>query len=287
MPLNKTYESLTEGFSANPLKSADAVGDMSVEEQAQSAIMRAVASETDAINQYDQIIALIKKSDKWLSTAALSTLEDVAHEEKKHLGQLTALVSTFPEFKDGIGAGVKEFATGDDTDDSKGGKADQKESITESVVEKVESGQEDRLFSTDDVIDIVFDTLEWTKVGENDFRMYLGDKEEVTAAEIDAALANYGIPPLLLPEIETEIVRLSDPKKERLADFESDLSSDLFMIEELLEKITVVPVKSALVELIDKIKTLKYDGDVETGWNVQHVQPSYKTVNRLVQFDNE
>ena len=83
---------LTEGMAANPLDKVVAE-DQDVTTFAQEGILTAAAAETDAINQYIQILDLVDRSEPWLGNLVKPTLEDIISEEKKHFAQLSTIVS--------------------------------------------------------------------------------------------------------------------------------------------------------------------------------------------------
>lgn len=127
-------EVLTEGMAANPLDKGVAE-EQDITTLAQEGILTAVAAETDAINQYEQILDLINSSEPWLSEKAIPVIKDIIAEEKKHLGQLTELVSQLPGYQVDFEKGEKETQTGEDTSDK-----EEKEEVEESVTIETENG---------------------------------------------------------------------------------------------------------------------------------------------------
>jgi len=120
---------LTEGMAANPLDH-QVSEEQDVTKLAQEGILTAVAAETDAINQYTQIGDLIFSSEQWLKDLAEPVINDIIAEEKKHLGQLTELLSQLPGYQKDFEEGEKETQTGEDT-------SEEKESVKESLAEAV------------------------------------------------------------------------------------------------------------------------------------------------------
>lgn len=122
-------KTLTEGMAANPLDN-QVSEEQDVTKLAQEGILTAIAAETDAINQYTQIADLIFQSEKWLKDLAEPVVNDIIAEEKKHLGQLTELLSQLPGYQKEFEEGEKETQTGEDT-------TEEKESVKESLTEAV------------------------------------------------------------------------------------------------------------------------------------------------------
>lgn len=107
-------ENLTENMSSNPLDAAVSKN-QDITELAQEAILTACAAETDAMNQYKQILQLVEDSEEWLGEIAKATLEDIISEEKKHFAQLSTIVSKLPAFVEEFEAGKEEVETEKDT----------------------------------------------------------------------------------------------------------------------------------------------------------------------------
>ena len=127
-------KTLTESMASNPLDAIQTVSN-DITKKAQEGILTAVAAETDAINQYEQILDLINSSEPWLSEKAIPVIKDIIAEEKKHLGQLTELVSQLPGYQVDFEKGEKETQTGEDTSDK-----EEKEGVEESVTIETEDG---------------------------------------------------------------------------------------------------------------------------------------------------
>ena len=127
-------KTLTESMASNPLDAIQTVSN-DITKKAQEGILTAVAAETDAINQYEQILDLINSSEPWLSKKAIPVIKDIIAEEKKHLGQLTELVSQLPGYQVDFEKGEKETQTGEDTSDK-----EEKEEVEESITIETEDG---------------------------------------------------------------------------------------------------------------------------------------------------
>lgn len=127
---------LTEGMAANPLDH-QVSEEQDVTKLAQEGILTAIAAETDAINQYTQIGDLIFSSEPWLKNLAEPVINDIIAEEKKHLGQLTELLSQLPGYQKDFEEGEKETQTGEDTSEEK------EEEPTEETEEKPEKDKDE------------------------------------------------------------------------------------------------------------------------------------------------
>lgn len=128
-------KTLTEGMAANPLDH-QVSNDQDVTKLAQEGILTAIAAETDAINQYTQILDLVFQSESWLKEKATPVLEDIIAEEKKHLAQLTELVSTLPAFEKEMEEGEQETKTGKDVSEEpteEKSEEEEKEEVDESA----------------------------------------------------------------------------------------------------------------------------------------------------------
>lgn len=109
--------SLTEAMAANPLEVA-VTEDHDITSKAQEGLLTAIAAETDAINQYSQIKTMVDMSEPWLKAAVGETLDDIIHEERKHLAQLSKVTSELPIMKEAWEEGWKEAETGKDVKES-------------------------------------------------------------------------------------------------------------------------------------------------------------------------
>ena len=125
-------KTLTEGMAANPLDK-QVNEEQDVTKLAQEGILTAIAAETDAINQYTQISDLIFSSEQWLKDLAEPVINDIIAEEKKHLGQLTELISQLPGYQKDFEEGEKETQTGEDVSKEEPESNEEKENVEESI----------------------------------------------------------------------------------------------------------------------------------------------------------
>ena len=97
----------------NPLETNSV--DLSYDEQYTQAIMKAVASESGAIVEYEQILALEPNvSKKSLVNLFHDTLIDIKNEEIKHFAQLNTQLSKAPSLKNSYERGKEEANSGVD-----------------------------------------------------------------------------------------------------------------------------------------------------------------------------
>ena len=216
-------KTLIETMAANPLDKG-VKDNNDITKLTQEGILTAIAAETDAINQYQQISDMVSESEEWLKKAATPVIEDIIAEEKKHLGQLTELVSNLPGYKEDFEAGKKETETG---------KHVEKESVTESVNEKANEA-----FSKFDA-EIIFDLLEkkYNVSLTDDFVMEY--PLEMYADQVDSILARLNIEPNILPEIENDIINSADIEKNQITkqreEDSENLQYDIDTLKRLIE----------------------------------------------------
>ena len=116
----------------NPLETNSV--DLSYDEQYTQAIMKAVASESGAIVEYEQILALEPNiSKKSLVNLFHDTLIDIKNEEIKHLAQLNTQLSKAPSIKNSYEHGKEEANSG--VDKSSEEKQEESSNLTESINE--------------------------------------------------------------------------------------------------------------------------------------------------------
>jgi rubrerythrin len=253
----------------NPLEVA-ITQDQATTNIAQQGLLKLVEGEADAINQYDQAIALVEASEDWLQNAALGTLKDIRREEKKHIAQLYTVIKKLPANEKDFEAGEKEALTG---------KEEQKESITEAVAPN-------KKYNGSAISDIVAGL---TISGETDpdayeqlaeLQLIFDPERDYTAEEVDAGLARFEIEPTVLEQIEQQISALPDAQQERVTDFQTDMSDDIAALEELLEdnKIVTFAAATRLRELIDGLKQIKYDGSASVEWRLNRQGNPEKTM---------
>ena len=199
-------KTLTESMASNPLDAVQTVSN-DITKKAQEGILTAAAAETDAINQYEQILDLVSSSEPWLGEKATPVLTDIVAEEKKHLAQLTELVSTLPAFVTEFEEGEKETQTGEDTSEEKEeepAKEDEEKSEEEKEEkeEVEEAGPTFDLSSTLKIITEEYPTASsfWSTDDIN------STKESVKAEYIDSLLEAVEMDAETLDKIEKRIV---------------------------------------------------------------------------------
>ena len=210
-------KTLTEGMASNPLDAVQTVSN-DITKKAQEGILTAAAAETDAINQYEQILDLVNSSEPWLGNMVKPTLEDIISEEKKHFAQLSTVISKLPAFEEEFKAGAEEAETGEDKEEPKEetenkSEEEEKEEVKEEVQELPEV-TEYSLFNVGIVRKIIreecsnpeqlqsgFDKLEDLQQFDNE------DNEDVTAFVIDCALYPFNFDPEVLARVENRIVK--------------------------------------------------------------------------------
>lgn len=264
----------------NPLETNGV--DLSYDEQYKQAILKAIGSETSAHVEYDQILAL----EPHVSTKALvdlfhDTLIDIRDEEMKHIAQLTTKISEVPEMKASFEAGEEEAETGEDKETSNQDETEEeteeneKEEVKESVELLTEAVQTNRLYDTYTISQIIAD-----KLGLNDKQyeiiedMFRYADDELEAGEVDSYLVKiseyFRISEHKLEEIENAIIASNDPIADRKSEFADDIQSDIYDIENTIEKVSSIAAKEKLYSVIEYLKKLEYNGEKEVGWSVRH-----------------
>lgn len=192
---------LVEGMAANPLDH-QVSEEQDVTKLAQEGILTAIAAETDAINQYTQIGDLIFSSEPWLKDLAEPVINDIIAEEKKHLGQLTELLSQLPGYQKDFEEGEKETQTGEDTSKEEDNSESEEKSEEEEKEEVEESGPMFDLASTLKIL-----------VEEHPGADKIWKEEEIketveliNANDVDLILESLNIDPEKLDQIEKRIV---------------------------------------------------------------------------------
>jgi len=241
---------LVEGMAANPLDKQIS-NEQDVTKLAQEGILTAVAAETDAINQYTQISDLIFTSEDWFKQLAEPVIEDIIAEEKKHLGQLTELVSKLPAYQEDMEKGEKETETGEDVGEAV---------IEESVDEKASSAF--TKFDFENILDVLrevgvpFETVE--KLEDSEYPAY------IYAEDVDKLLASLNLAPEVLEQAEQKIIEEADFEK-NMANIQQeikrmDLEKDLQTLTNLIEDpdndnyIVSFNIRQKLNDLINEIK---------------------------------
>lgn len=237
---------LTETMAANPLDNQIS-NDQDVTKLAQEGILTAIAAETDAINQYTQIADLVFQSEPWFKEKATPVINDIVAEEKKHLGQLTEFISNLPGYKEDIEAGEKETETG---------KHVEKESVTESVIEK--APQNYTLFD----LEIIAKILEKEGVSSEELdKIYDDYRFTVYPSEVDDILARFNFNEETLNRLENEIIEQADFEKNEITKAEEEridaAQSDIDTLECLLDPEDTYFIRTA--EVRDQIRDILFD----------------------------
>ena len=234
----------------------------------EQAILNAVASESEAIVEYDQILELESKiDDKKLVDHFHDTILDLKNEEVKHLAQLTQKVSEIPSLQAAFEAGNKEAKSNKETSYKENSNKNQ-QLITEAV-------EKNRVYDTYTIEQIIANELNLNDMQydiiENIFK---SADDELNPEEVDRYIDSvseyFSISETKRDNIENAIIASVDPKKERIDEFDSDISFDISVIEDSIEKVYSIAAKEQLYKVIQYLKNLKYDGDKEIGWTYSH-----------------
>jgi hypothetical protein len=231
----KKKEVLTE-TDINPLE-ANSV-DLSYDEQYVQAIMKAVASESGAIVEYEQILALEPNVTKYsLVELFHDTLVDIKDEEIKHLAQLNTQLSKAPSLKDSYRDGKEEADSGEDKSEEssdENDKEEQKEStdLTESVETIKENVPQDRTYDSDNIAQLIAGKYQLTDEQYEHIRDLLDPlyDDEISAEDVDRGLekvfAEYEFTQEEREEIENIIITsASNPMGDRQQEFKNNCST--------------------------------------------------------------
>lgn len=254
MKITYKNKKLTEA-EVNPL---DVNGvDITIDSQYKQAILRAIASETAATVEYDQILALEPNvSEKKLVELFHDTLVDLRDEELKHLGQLTTKISEVPEMKDAYDAGVKEAESGEEQHvDTESEKTEEEKDVKESV-------DPNRKYHKEFTIDAIVHSLslddEDYEMLENDFAPF---SDIMTAEEVDAALATiankYHLNDQSIAIAEQEILKIKDPEVSAREDQQSQIADDLYALKNIFDDLQTDLAREAIDKLIVQLETAK------------------------------
>jgi len=245
---------LTEGMAANPLDKAVAE-DQDVTALAQEGILTAAAAETDAINQYMQIIDMVDRSEPWLGNLVKPTLEDIISEEKKHFAQLSTIVSKLPAFEKEFEAGKEEAETGEDKEEPKENEVEEKEEVEESVA--VKSSEEYNKYDLDTIIKIITEetTITTDYLYDNADAYNYIELDGLYPQQVDDFLSLFTFNPETLERIEARIVEEADIEKNNNLEKTDNIQSDISTLEALLDnKLFSQEAISGLQELIQNLK---------------------------------
>ena len=271
---------------ANPLE-VNSV-DLSYDEQYTQAIMKAVASESSAIVEYDQILAIEPHvSKKSLVDLFHDTLIDLKHEEIKHLAQLNEKLSQTPNLKDSYEDGTEEAKSGKDKNDETKDDTRNEEKVNESKKLQTESTKldenvpENRTYDAENIAQLIASKYTLTDEQYADIINLLDplSLNELSAEDVDRGLAKlvdkYKFTQEEKEEIEQFIVdNANNPKGDRIKEFKNDLEYDINTLKDLLDEFNTYAAQQRVKRLIAELKELEYDGSDDIGWN-----PKYHNFN--------
>ena len=276
----KKKEVLTE-VDINPLE-ANSV-DLSYDEQYVQAIMKAVASESGAIVEYEQILALEPNVTKdSLVELFHDTLVDIKDEEIKHLAQLNTQLSKAPSLKDSYRDGKEEADSGEDKSEKSSdedNKEEQKEStdLTESVETIKENVPQDRTYDSDNIAQLIAGKYQLTDEQYEHIRDLLDPlyNDEISAEDVDRGLekifAEYEFTPEEREEIENIIVTsASNPMGDRQQEFKDEIGYDINTLEDMIEDFNTYAAQRRIREVIEELKAIEYNGDKDVAWNPKY-----------------
>ena len=226
---------LVENAAANPLDKA-VKDNQDTTALAQEGILTAAAAETDAINQYMQILDLVDRSEPWLGNLVKPTLEDIVSEEKKHFAQLSTIVSKLPAFEEEFKAGTEEAETGKDKEEPKEDNTEEKEEVEESVA--VKSSEEYNKYDLDTIIKIITEETSMSSdylYDHADAYNYI-ESDGLYPQQVDDFLALFTFNPETLERIEKRVVEEADVEKNKKADNIDSINSDIRTLENLLDE---------------------------------------------------
>lgn len=227
------------------------------------AILAIVGSEGNAYTEYDQVLALEKDvSDKNLVNIFHDMLVHFRDEEMGHASGIMSGIKQVPDMHDAYVAGEEEAKTGEDI---KVDTEEDEESIEKESVQEAVPGS--RIYSSDTLIDFLANRLNVTDEEYDELLELIGsENRELQPQEVDTILSQLDLTPEQLTDIENTISQLEDPVTTRKTEFSDDISYDINLIEDLIEKVSTVGAKEGLSELITKLRGMEYDGSVDTGW---------------------
>lgn len=265
---------LTES-DANPLDSA--IAETTSKDLVKEALLKAVASESGAICEYDQLLTLITKAGNSLQgkNKIQKTIEDLKREEEKHLAQLNEALKLFDDIAEGLEAGEEEAKSGED-------KEEVKESVlTESIVEKVPDNS--RGFDSDTILDIILNNFDPTNESETAIYRLFSEPADLTASEVDAKLEQVkqilNISPEHMEALEQMIMASKDPIVERVKEFQDDIQSDADYIKMMAENVTTIAAHKGLTALVNNLAEIHYDGARDTVWEMSKLNNLESTAN--------
>ena len=263
----------------NPLETNSV--DLSYDEQYTQAIMKAVASESGAIVEYEQILALEPNvSKKSLVNLFHDTLIDIKNEEIKHLAQLNTQLSKAPSLKNSYERGKEEANSG--VDKSSEEKQEESSNLTESINGIKEAVPQNRSYDSDNIAQLIASKYQLTDEQYEDIRDLLDPlhSDEISAEEVDAGLeqiaVKYEFTEEEKDEIENEIIaKASNPMSDRQQEFKDDISFDINTLEDLLDEFNTYAAQQRIKKVIEELKAIEYNGEKDIAWN-----PKYYDYNK-------
>ena len=263
----------------NPLETNSV--DLSYDERYTQAIMKAVASESGAIVEYEQILALEPNvSKESLVNLFHDTLIDIKNEEIKHLAQLNTQLSKAPSLKNSYERGKEEANSG--VDKSNEEKQEESSNLTESINGIKEAVPQNRSYDSDNIAQLIAGKYQLTDEQYEDIRDLLDPlhSDEISAEEVDAGLeqiaVKYEFTREEKDEIENEIIaKASNPMGDRQQEFKDDISFDINTLEDLLDECNTYAAQQRIKKVIEELKAIEYNGEKDITWN-----PKYYDYNK-------
>lgn len=263
----------------NPLETNSV--DLSYDERYTQAIMKAVASESGAIVEYEQILALEPNvSKKSLVNLFHDTLIDIKNEEIKHFAQLNTQLSKAPSLKNSYERGKEEANSG--VDKSSEEKQEESSNLTESINEIKEAVPQNRSYDSDNIAQLIAGKYQLTDEQYEDIHDLLDPlhSDEISAEEVDAGLeqiaVKYEFTREEKDEIENEIIaKASNPMGDRQQEFKDDISFDINTLENLLDEFNTYAAQQRIKKVIEELKAIEYNGEKDITWN-----PKYYDYNK-------
>ena len=263
----------------NPLETNSV--DLSYDEQYTQAIMKAVASESGAIVEYEQILALEPNvSKESLVNLFHDTLIDIKNEEIKHFAQLNTQLSKAPSLKNSYERGKEEANSG--VDKSSEEKQEESSNLTESINGIKEAVPQNRSYDSDNIAQLIAGKYQLTDEQYEDIRDLLDPlhSDEISAEEVDAGLeqiaVKYEFTREEKDEIENEIIaKASNPMGDRQQEFKDDISFDINTLEDLLDEFNTYAAQQRIKKVIEELKAIEYNGEKDITWN-----PKYYDYNK-------
>ena len=263
----------------NPLETNSV--DLSYDEQYTQAIMKAVASESGAIVEYEQILALEPNvSKESLVNLFHDTLIDIKNEEIKHFAQLNTQLSKAPSLKNSYERGKEEANSG--VDKSNEEKQEESSNLTESINGLKGAVPQNRSYDSDNIAQLIAGKYQLTDEQYEDIRDLLDPlhSDEISAEEVDAGLeqiaVKYEFTREEKDEIENEIIaKASNPMGDRQQEFKDDISFDINTLEDLLDEFNTYAAQQRIKKVIEELKAIEYNGEKDITWN-----PKYYDYNK-------